>query len=823
MTKDTDRRMRIFARLLSCLLLTMALVPIASAQVAQPQRPFSQLIDLWQRQLDRIGERMVQSGLLTGEFEVLRDQIGEIRSAAAAAAGLARDALADDKKLLAPLEIKPTDPKAPADTPPAPESEGVKAERARLTEQAAVSEGRVKQCEVVIARADQLLDRLTKLRDAQVLQNLLHKGPSPLSRQAWSSAGTDLRASLAMYADALASWSQSGLQALRSGDQDLTPIGMWSILTLALWWAGRWLSRRFGRGEGIEPAHRDRALAAAIDGLGLVLVPILATWLIGKLLLASAPPPAIETMVPQVVAHVVGILLVFGMTATMLAPNRPAWRAAPFSNASARHLSTALRRLIVGYSAIDLAYLALTQGAGSRESLASIGALVMATAVGLLALPILSTRSWEAARAGEATPPEGAAFAPVIGGKPWAAARAVLSIAVLAPIVFALFGYATLASQIHSALAASGLAFAVALLAHGMAGDLLEAAASPDTPPGRWIRHRLSLTPDAEIRGHHFVLLLVDAILLALLGVVIPTVWGVDIDSVLGGFGRLLTGVKIGGVTISLINIGSALAAFALAVLLVRVVRGVIRDRVLPTVNAPLPLRQSIDAGLNYIGLMIAVLIGVTSLGVDFSNLALILGALSVGIGLGLQNIANNIISGVILLLERPIKAGDWVEVGGHEGFVRRINIRATEIETFKRTTVIVPNSLFLQNPVINRTYADTSSRVEISLSVAYGSDVAKVEAILREVALEHPRVLRVPAPIVRFLRLSPNSLDFELYAFVARLEDRLVVANDLNRTILERITDAGIEIPFADGRPRPREVIVPPPTAEPAADAPAA
>ena len=164
------------------------------------------------------------------------------------------------------------------------------------------------------------------------------------------------------------------------------------------------------------------------------------------------------------------------------------------------------------------------------------------------------------------------------------------------------------------------------------------------------------------------------------------------------------------------------------------------------------------------------------------------LGALSVGIGLGLQNIANNVISGVILLMERPIKAGDWVAVNGHEGFVRRINIRATEIETFQRTHVIVPNSLFLQNPVINRTYADTSSRVDISITVGHGTDVTKMETILRETALDQPRVLRVPAPIVRFMRITSGGLDFELFVFVARLEDRQIVTNELNRGLLARL-----------------------------------
>jgi small-conductance mechanosensitive channel len=213
-----------------------------------------------------------------------------------------------------------------------------------------------------------------------------------------------------------------------------------------------------------------------------------------------------------------------------------------------------------------------------------------------------------------------------------------------------------------------------------------------------------------------------------------------------------------------------------------------------------LPLRQSVDAGLNYLGVTIAILIGVAALGIDFTNLAIVLGALSVGIGLGLQNIANNVISGVFLLVERPIKAGDWVDVAGYEGFVRRIDIRATEIETFQRTSVIIPNSVFLQNPVVNRTYADTSSRVELKFTVGLNTDVAVMEGLLREAALGHPRVLRVPAPIVRFVRIAPAGLDFELFVFVARLEDRLVVSNELNRAILARM----IEVKILDPTPVP-------------------
>ncbi len=790
-----ERLMRSSAARLVGFLLLFISVAAAAQTVAQPQRPFGQLIDLWSRQLDRIGGRIAQSDLLVSELDILRDQTSDVRGAALAAAALARDDLADTRKLLAPLEVK-------SGSDPAAESEAVKVERTRLNEQASIAEGRAKQSEVVIARADQLLERMSKLRGELQLRTLLHKVPSPLSRQAWSNLGSDLSVTLTALSAAVANWSRNGLTSLRGDGQNLLPIALWAIMTIVLWWVGRALRRRYGRGDTADPGQRDRAFAAAVDGVGLGLVPILAIWLIGRLLIASAPPPVMETLLPEIVWRIVVLIMVFGLTESMLTPNQPAWRVLPFTDESARLLAHALRRLITGYMAIDLAYLILTQDEG-RDAAASIGALIMAGVVAWLALPVLATRAWRAVRS------EGSALPPLIGGAWWAAFRALLSVLVVVPIVCALLGYATLASHIHSGLAATALFVALALLAHRMAADLLEAAAAPETPSGRWVRLRLGLAPDAKLIGHQLILLLADAGLVLLLGVLIPTAWGADTDNILRVFGRLLSGVRIGSVVISLTDIGFAFLAFGIALLIAHVVRGIVRNRVMPTVDAPLPLRQSVDAGLNYVGLIIACLIGITSLGVDFTNLAIVLGALSVGIGLGLQNIANNVISGVIMLLERPIKAGDWVVVDGHEGFVKRINIRATEIETFQRTSVIVPNSMFLQSAVINRTYSDTSSRVEVSITVGYDSDVPKVEALLREAALAHRRVLRVPSPVVRFARIGTHGLDFDLYAFVAHLEDRLVVGNDLNRTVLEKIIEAGIEIPFRVSDIRLRDIDV--------------
>ena len=781
-------RMRFAARLV-CLLLVLAgplaLAPaLAQSTVPPPQRPFAQLVDLWTRQLDRIAYRSDQSDIRATEIDALREQTSDVRDAAAAAAQLARNDLADTKQLLAPLEVKPGPDQAT-------ESDAVKADRKRLTDQATLSEGRLKQCEVIIARADQLLERLTKLRGQVVLQTLLHRNVSPLSAEAWERFLPQFRGALRGLSRALASWSETGFRVFRTSQQNLIPVAAWAALTIALWWGGRLLRRRYGRGEGDDPGQRDRTIAALVDGLGLVLVPILAVWLVSRFLAASQPPAPLDALLVQLTEYVISLLLVFGVTATALAPDRPHWRILPFTDESARLLSAALRRLMVVSFGIDFIYYALTLGS-EREALSAILAVGPAVTVALFTLPALSNRAWMAAR------PEGSELPAMVGGTWWMATRIVLRVIVLSAIVFALLGFTTLAAHVHQALADTCFLVGLAILVHGLASDLLDALARPETATGIWVRSQFGLAADAKLYGLHLVLLLIDIVLVAGLAVLLPATWNADTDAILRGLSQLLHGVKIGSVTISLTNIGLAIMAFGICMLLARLVRGIVRDRVLPTLNAPLPLRQSVDAGLNYLGVAVAALVGIGALGIDFTNLAIVLGALSVGIGLGLQNIANNVISGVILLVERPIKAGDWVSVNGHEGFVRRINIRATEIETFQRTHVIVPNSIFLQNPVINRTYSDTSSRIEIPIAVPQGTNVVRMETILREAALGHPRVLRVPSPIVRFVRVSATALDFELFVFVALLEDRLVVTNDLNRAILARLIEEKIIDPAA-------------------------
>jgi len=220
-------------------------------------------------------------------------------------------------------------------------------------------------------------------------------------------------------------------------------------------------------------------------------------------------------------------------------------------------------------------------------------------------------------------------------------------------------------------------------------------------------------------------------------------------------------------------------------------------ERVLPQTHLEPGVRHSLAAGFGYVGIVIAAVDGITVLGVDLSNLAIIAGALSVGIGFGLQNIVNNFVSGLILLIERPIKVGDWVEVGGNVGIVKRISVRSTEIETFQRAAVIVPNAEFLSASVTNWTHKDRSGRIEILIGVAYGTDTGLVRDTLLGLAAAHEEVLVTPGPIVLFNDFGASSLDFELRCYTANVMRRRAIASELRYVIEAAFRAAGIEIPF--------------------------
>jgi small-conductance mechanosensitive channel len=255
---------------------------------------------------------------------------------------------------------------------------------------------------------------------------------------------------------------------------------------------------------------------------------------------------------------------------------------------------------------------------------------------------------------------------------------------------------------------------------------------------------------------------------------------------------------QLGQTWISLASIVEFAVVIVTVVLLSRMVRRTLRTRVLAHTKLDLGQQYSVARIISYIVLVLGLLIALETVGVNLSSLAVVAGALGVGIGFGLQNIVSNFVSGLIILAERPIQIGDRIDLGNNTvGKVERIGARATHVLTNDNIVVIVPNSEFVSGRVVNWTHIDPRVRFRIPVGVGYGSDPHVVEKLLLEVAGANPNILKDPAPAVVFKEFGASSLNFELRVWSVDAHRSGSLESQLNFAIWDKFKEHGIEVPF--------------------------
>jgi small-conductance mechanosensitive channel len=252
----------------------------------------------------------------------------------------------------------------------------------------------------------------------------------------------------------------------------------------------------------------------------------------------------------------------------------------------------------------------------------------------------------------------------------------------------------------------------------------------------------------------------------------------------------------IGSLELSINGVISAAIILFVTHVSVRVGRTIIREKVLDRKVMERGLKHSIMTITGYLGWAVGLVLALGTLGVNSTSLAVVFGALSIGIGFGLQTIFNNFISGLILLFERPIQVGDFVEVNGLWAEVKKINVRATVVQTFDNASVIIPNSELVSQQVTNWSFKDQRMRRNLEVGVAYGSDIEKVTSTLLEIAQEHRFVLKYPKPEVLFIDHADSALIFRLRVWLS-VDDYWGTASQIRTEIDRRFREQGIEIAF--------------------------
>ena len=632
-------------------------------------------------------------------------------------------------------------------------------------------------------RSTQMGGKLQDMRRRRFTERLFERVPEAHSPKIWMEAPGQIVYAIQQAGGAVANWWM-----LQDQPADVSLVLLiTAVVAAALGFIAHRGVRtvRIWKGQDPPPFWRRGAGAAWLIVLRAlpVAVPLMVLYygLHGQDLL----PGDVDRLAYSALRSILIITVVVALVTTALAPRYPEWRLVPASD----HAAFRIRLLMIALASVYALNLLL--GTVRAVAFAPFGVTVVQSFVASVIIALLTMAILRTPLQAQESSIDGA---PELR---WLRALRVpvWSVAIII-LLTAVGGYLSLARFMATQLIVTGTILALVYLMMIWIDAFGQSMSDPDAATGRW----LMATLRCEKRRCEQVALPTTLVLkLVVLLLSVPLIllqWGFDWKDISEWSHDLFVGFRIGSTQISIAAILASTLVFVVGYFAARMFQGWLDRQVLQPAGISGSVRHSIRTGVGYVGVIVAALIAISYAGLDLSSLAIVAGALSVGIGLGLQGVVNNFVSGLILLVERPIKVGDHVEVGGEDGIIRRISVRSTEIETFDRANVLVPNSYFISEKVKNWTLHNYSRRIIIPVKVSYDSDPRRTLELLLEVARAHNQVMNNPEPSVSFDDFGEQALEFKLYAYVFDLTKGGTVKTELRLAIMEAFKKAAITMP---------------------------
>jgi small-conductance mechanosensitive channel len=660
---------------------------------------------------------------------------------------------------------------APAKDAPA-ESAEIAGQRKELTDEFNDIDGELKQARVLTVKTDQLGDRVAQKRHALYANELFARSASILDPSFWTEVYRALPIELRSIEALVDAWSEHHTRPRWAGAALIIVVIIAIVIVLTRWW----LPRLIG-----EPSNTRSAKAWAALWVFIwfaIRTPLAGFAALLALTTFGLLTVRLEQIAQGVVAGMAAAAFGHGVARGLLAPEHPHRRLVQEDDETAlcfyNHLlwaSRALGALIVLQVIHKTLFAPLVITVATNALFAATTAAFLVHLV--LRLGTIKKNRGEALVAASWAHPLGLLMAVLIG------------IALVA-------GYAGVAAFISLRVIVAAAVFGALFLLLVITQTLF-ASINEQTPKGQMLAESLGIDPRTLGLSGALLSALIRVILIATSFLLIIGPWEVSTADLFDTVRNIPFGFKIGEIRVSFQAILAAILVLVLLLVLMRIIQRWLERELLPRTGLEPSLQLSIVTIFGYVGAITAIALALSGLGFDLQKIALIAGALSVGIGFGLQSIVSNFVSGLILLTERPIRVGDSIVVKGEEGWVRRVRVRATEIETFDRASVIIPNSEFITGVVKNWTRANRLGRIVVKVGVSYETDPDRVRDILTDIANAHPQIVQTPPPAAYLVAFGETQLEFELRCVVAEVEKGLSVRSELHYAIIQKFREAGI------------------------------